>query len=886
MLHRIWQWLRPRSNDDFANEVASHLQIETDRLVASGMSESDARIAARRAFGSPTSVRERFHDSRRPVFIESLLQDVRYGLRGMRRNPSFTAIAVISLAIGIGANTTMFGTLDALLLRGPAHVVDADRTSKLYFEFPRPGEPSIPSANQGYRTYTAIRDHASGFESVAAYWTNKVTSGSGPDARLLDFVAVTPNYFSMLGIHPVVGRFFGDEEERDDNGHVAVIAAELWRSTYGGDPNILGRTIDIHGTAYRIVGVTPEGFTGVNLSRVDIWLPLGIARSLLGPTVLERHSGAYWLNILGKRRLSVSPDRVATEVTAAFREEWRDAPRYKERFATARAIIGPLQQARGPTDDLASRASIWIGAVSLLVLLLASTNVANLLLLRSLSRSREVAVRVSLGASRGRLIQQSLVEGMLIAASAVVCALFVARWSAASVNAFLLPKARPTSIIDPRLLTFTAAVGLGSGLIAALAPALVTARREFAKYLGSGRMAGGPQRVGLQRFLIGLQVALALVLLVGAGLFVTSFRQIRAIDLGVDVDHVLSVSVAFGSIQESLRDPGARATANALFGEMVDRVRRVPGVARASTSTGSAFAASSATALFRPGHSPAQGSPVPFFRAVGTDYFQTTGTALVRGRLFSPDDHRPNSHVIIVDESAAKRFLPEGNVLEGCVVVGSDPCVHVVGVVKDAVMWDMLGDKGQIVYRPIESFDGGTITTIVIRAAGDPVGLIPAIRAAVQSVSPTLPWVDIHPVGQDLDPQLRPRRISASIFAVFGILALGLAAVGLYGLLAYAVAQRSHEIGVRKALGAADAGIARLILRGALGITVSGVVTGVVASLAASKLVASQLYGVSPRDPMIIAVSAASLIVVTIIAALVPVRRATRVDPVITLRAD
>jgi len=883
MIRRIWHWLRPRSDEDFANEVESHIDMETERLMATGMPENEARHAARRAFGNPTSVREQFHDTRWPV-LESLAQDVRYGLRGMRRNPGFTAVAVISLAIGIGANTTMFGTLDALLLRGPAHVVDADRISRLYFESPRPGETAKPFPQQGYRTYAAIRENAHSFESVAAFWTSKVTSGRGPDARSLDVVAVTSSFFSLLGVRPATGRFFARDEEGDENTHVAVLGAELWQSAYGGDQRVLGRTLDVRGTAYTIIGVAPQGFSGVNLDRVDLWLPLGAARTLLAPNVMERNAGMFWLEIVGKRREGVTREQAAMEVTAAYRAEWRDSPRYKERYASARAVSVPLQQGRGPRESLPSQISIWIAGVSLLVLLLAAANVANLLLLRSLSRSREVAVRVSLGASRSRLMQQWLVEGVLLALAAGACALAVSRWSAATVHSFLLPRAAPASILDRRLLAFTAIVSLGAGLIASLLPAALTAHRDFARMLGTGRTQRGPQRVALQRFLIGTQVALAMVLIVGAGLFVTSFRAIRAIDLGIDVDHMLFVNIDVGSMRKLGTDPNARASANAIYREMLEQVKRVPGVARASMSSGSTFGSSTAIALFRPGNTPAPGTTMPFFRPIGPDYFETVGTPLIRGRFFSAGDYHANSHVAIVDETTAKAFL-SGDALEGCVVAGSDPCTRIVGIVKDAVMWDMLGKKGNIVYAPLEPWDA-PITTLEIRAAGDPVALIPALRRAIQSVAPDLPWVDIHPVSQDLDPQLRPRRISASMFTTFGILALGLAAVGLYGLLAYAVAQRSHEIGVRKALGATDSGITQMVLRSALAVTVVGVAVGLVASLAAGRIIASQLYGVSPRDPVILAISAASLIVVTIIAALAPVRRATRVDPVITLRAD
>jgi predicted permease len=522
----------------------------------------------------------------------------------------------------------------------------------------------------------------------------------------------------------------------------------------------------------------------------------------------------------------------------------------------------------------------------LIVLLIASANVANLLLLRGLTRSREFALRLSLGATRRRLVRQSLVEGTLLAVSGALFAIVLARWGASAMRAFLLPRAASEGILEPRLLVFTAVVALGTGLLASLVPALVTARRDFGPLLASGRVGGSRSRLAVQRALIGAQVTLATLLLVGAGLFVTSLRNVRAVDLGVDVDHLLYVKLDVPSPGKAPGD--ARLGANVTYQSRLESVRRIPGVARATVTAGEPLTSGWGISLvLRGAPPPAPGSAVPFGRAVGTDYFETMGTGLVRGRFFTEADHRPGTRVAIVDEATAKRYWPDGNPLDPCVYLGSDQtCTEIVGVVENTVLWEIIGDRGSIVYVPFESWPDRAVSMMEVRTNGDPTALIPAVRRALTSVSPDLPWVDIRPLRQRLDPQLRPWRLAASMFTAFGALALGLAAVGLYGLLSYTVARRAHEIGIRKALGAPNGGVVRLVIRGALGMTIPGIAVGIAAALAAGRLVASELYGVSPHDLSVIALCIGALLVVAIVASLAPARRATHVDPVVTLRAE
>jgi len=890
--NRWMRWIRRRSDADFAAEIESHLALEVDRLIQAGMSPTDARFEARRAFGNPTSAHEHFRDARPGSTLESFAQDVRYGLRAMRRSPGFTAIAVTSLAIGIGANTTMFSSIDRLLVRSPQHVRDAERIHRVYIANRSEGEDTGPLVRQSYRTYSALRDHVPAFESVAAFSARSVSSGRGTDARPLEAVLATPSFFTLLGVSPVLGRFFAPNEELDEGEHVAVLGYGAWQTLFGGDRAILGRPIDVAGVPHIIVGVAPNGFTGVDLDRVDLWLPLGVGTRLVGRGAVNPRAGGYWLEIVAKRRMTVPETEAASQATQAYRDAWRDDRRYAERYAKNSAMLGPVVAARGPAASADAKVSVWVAAVSLLVLLIACANVANLLLLRGLTRAREVALRLSLGASRWRVTRQWLVEGALLAAAGAVSAIVLARWSASALRAFLLPRVVNEPVLDGRLLAFTAVIALGTAMLATVIPALVVARRDFGPLLGAGRVVGSQSRLLLQRTLIGVQVALATLLLIGAGLFVTSLRNVRSIDLGVDVDHLLYVKVDLTSSGKASdnRASGASATANAnaVYMAMLERLRRVPGVVNATVTAGEPLTSGWGISLVRRGAPPpAEGTPVPFGRAVGTDYFATMGTSLRRGRRFTAADHVPGAHVAIVDEATAKHFWPNADPLDPCVYLDSgNVCTQIVGVVATTVLWEITGDKGQIVYVPLESWPDREVTTLEVRTAGDPSAMVDVVRQAVSSVSPELPWADIRPVAQHLAPQLRSWRLGASMFTAFGILALCLAAVGLYGLVSYMVARRSHEIGVRKALGASHGGIVRLVLRGGLAMTVIGLVIGIVAALGAGELIAGQLYGVSPRDPVVIALCIGTLIAVAVVACVGPARRAARVDPMVTLRSE
>jgi predicted permease len=883
----FWKRWSRRSTDDFAAEIESHIAMETERLVRAGMSAEEAEFAARRKFGNTTAAREHFREHRPGWTLESLGQDVRYSLRGMRHHPAFAFIAVLSLALGIGANTTMFSVIDAILLKTPAHIQDAARINRVYFAVPGPDGAAEPWPTQGYGVYAMLRDRVHSFESVAAFAEKPISSGRGADARRLEGMLITPSYMTMLGVRPALGRFFAPDEERDENEHVAVVSFELWKTQYGGDASILGQTIDVTGVAHTIIGVAPEGFTGVNANRVDLWLPLGVATRLFSRNALSLTSSGYWLECIGKRRDGVTVARLEDELTREYRAMNRDSRRYESTYAKAKALAGPIVVGRGPVRGADARVSLWLGAVSILVLLIACANVANLLLLRGLARARETALRLSLGATRARLARQAVIDGLCLATIGAIGALIVARWSGTALRTFLLPKAGDTTVVDGRVITFMMLVTIVTGILASIVPAIVTARRDFGPLVSAGRTSGSRERLRLLRMLIGTQVALATTLLIGAGLFVSSLRNVRGIDLGLDVDHILYVQLDGGSRRKS-QDEAASASLAATYNTMLARVRAVPGVVHASLTAGEPFASGWGISVQRRGGSPpAPGTPLPFGRAVGSDYFETMGTRLVRGRLFNSADHRAGRRVAIVDESAARQYWPNADALDPCAYVnGNTECTEIVGVVQSTVLWDVVGDKGSIVYVPIEGPMGQPATMMEVRTSRDPAALVGAVRRAVLSVASDLPWVDIQPVSRRLDPQIRPWRLGASMFSAFGALALCLAAVGLYGLLSYAVAQRTHEIGVRKALGAADRRVIRMVLGDALAMTAAGILIGIGLALIAGKAIAAQLYQVSPRDPVVFVVCALVLLIVAIVACAAPMRRALRVDPIVALRTD
>jgi len=804
-----------------------------------------------------------------------VLQDLRYALRTFARSPALVAAAVVCLALGIGANATIFGVVDTLLFRPPPQVQDPERIVRLYFRRRLPPFGTNTSSITGYPLYTLIRESARSFDALAAYtYSQKASLGRGVDARRVRVVLASASYFPLLGVRPALGRFYLADEDRPDGPAVVVLGYGFWRASFQNDSGILGRQLQLGRSSYTVVGVAPERFTGVNLENVDAWVPLTTATpELMGPGSLNR--GSYFLQIIG--RLGPGGREAAErEATLAFRAE--DV--YSGGDSNAVALLGPVQHARGPEMSQNARVSMWLTAVSVIVLMVACANVANLLLARALQRQREVAVRLALGAARLRLARQLVTESVLLALAGGVAALLVTLWVGPVIRAFLLPDIPAlASAVDGRVLLFTGGVALLTGFLAGLVPALQVGRADLTPALKAGAGEGRYRRSRLRSALLVGQVALTVTLIVGAGLFARSLRNVAGQDFGFDPAHTLLATM-------DLRAAGYRPTQiNQLNLQMLARLEGLPGVEAAAATIGH-FGWATASSVSVPGRDsiPQLKAGGPYYQRVTAGYFAAMGTP-VHGRAFTPADR--GSPVAIVNETMARLLWPGESAIGKCFLVGSDKrCAGIIGVVPDARRFNAVEDASMHFYVPFTDDSSEFITALVVRARGRPQDLVAPVRAALQQTAANLPYAAVTPLADLVAPSIRPWRLGTTMFGVFAGLALVLAAVGLYGVLSYTVAQRSHEIGIRMAMGARRGNVLGLMVGQGVKIAALGAGIGAVAALAGGRVLSSLLYGVSPRDPLVLLGAAVIPLVVAAIASYVPARRAAKVDPVVALRYE
>ncbi len=804
-----------------------------------------------------------------------MLQDLRYALRTFARSPALVAAAVVCLALGIGANATIFGVVDTLLFRPPPQVQDPERIVRLYFRRRLPPFGTNTSSITGYPLYTLIRESARSFDALAAYtYSQKASLGRGVDARRVRVVLASASYFPLLGVRPALGRFYLADEDRPDGPAVVVLGYGFWRASFQNDSGILGRQLQLGRSSYTVVGVAPERFTGVNLENVDAWVPLTTATpELMGPGSLNR--GSYFLQIIG--RLGPGGREAAErEATLAFRAE--DV--YSGGDSNAVALLGPVQHARGPELSQNARVSMWLTAVSVIVLLVACANVANLLLARALQRQREIAVRLALGAARLRLARQLVTESVLLALAGGVAALLVTLWVGPVIRAFLLPDIPAlASAVDGRVLLFTGGVALLTGFLAGLVPALQVGRADLTPALKAGAGEGRYRRSRLRSALLVGQVALTVTLIVGAGLFARSLRNVAGQDFGFDPAHTLLATM-------DLRAAGYRPTQiNQLNLQMLARLEGLPGVEAAAATIGH-FGWATASSVSVPGRDsiPQLKAGGPYYQRVTAGYFAAMGTP-VHGRAFTPADR--GSPVAIVNETMARLLWPGESAIGKCFLVGSDKrCAGIIGVVPDARRFNAVEDASMHFYVPFTDDSSEFITALVVRARGRPQDLVAPVRAALQQTAANLPYAAVTPLADLVAPSIRPWRLGTTMFGVFAGLALVLAAVGLYGVLSYTVAQRSHEIGIRMAMGARRGNVLGLMVGQGVKIAALGAGIGAVAALAGGRVLSSLLYGVSPRDPLVLLGAAVIPLVVAAIASYVPARRAAKVDPVVALRYE
>ena len=830
--------------------------------------------------------RGRIVQERRAAWLAALWQDARYAARGVRSRPGFAAVVITTLGLGIGANAAMFGIVDRLMLRSPAMLVNPALTHRLYFQRTIENKPSITS-NVAYRNYREVAEQTSSFERTAAVFIGNLAVGRGEDSRERKVALVSGTYWGFFAMRPLLGRLFGPaEDEPRRPTRVAVLSHAYWMSQYGGAADVLGKTIDIGSLAYEIIGVTPEGFNGTEQSPIA-FVPITAAGvDMWGSSETERLFNSYdmsWLEVFALRKPNVSLEQATADASAAFRNSTvRRSNEDRARALQPTVILGSVIRQRGPQAGQLSKVAVWLVGVAVVVLVIACANVANLLLARALRRRREIAVRIALGVGRARLVSQLFIESALLTVLGAAAGLAVAHWGGRALRMAFAPDAEWGSpVTNPRVLLFALGATVIACVFTGMVPALQASRPQLTDALKSGGREGGMHRARTRTALLLFQCVLSVVLLVGAGLFVRSLHNVESLELGYDPDRVLYVSTEMRGVRLSNDETAA------LKRRLLEGARVIPGVENAARTWGVPFWSTVQLDIFVPGIDSANRFGSFILNAVSPGYFQTMGTRMLRGREITEQDRRGAPPVMVVSEQMARKLWPNQDPIGKCVKVNADtmPCSTVIGIAEGIRRGGFEGDEMLQYYVPVEQFQpraGG----LFVRTRGSAALSVETVRRELQQVMPGLSYLNVMPLSQILEPNTRSWRVGARLFALFGGLALLLAAIGLFGVLSYDVAQRKHEMGVRVALGARMGDVLRLVMRRGVVVTGIALVVGGAVALWASRFVAPLLFQVSPRDPGTYLTVIATLFVVAIAASVWPALRAARVDPNEALRAD
>ncbi len=809
-------------------------------------------------------------------------QDLAYSARTLLRKPALLLSAVLALGLGIGANGTMLGVLDTLLLRFPAHVQDPTLVERLYLV--DPSGPAGPQSISAYPTFTDLAGSVKAFKSLAAYVGTSVSVGRSAAARQVPACLVTSSFLPLLGVVPVRGRLFTEAEgDPEHPGLVAMVSWELWHRAFAGTPEILGKSLAVGKDVYSVVGVLPRGFTGIDLTPIDVWLPIGAAGSLWAGPHWSTQRNNYFVSLVARLRRGASIAAAEEQASAALGESFANV-RSRSR---QRVVLGPVQQGRSPDNQQQARLAEWLGAMSAAVLLIACLNVASLLIVRTLERRRELAVRLALGAGRARLIRLLLLESLVLALLGGLAAYAVSRAGNIVAATYLLPVGTiPTSFFDLRSLLIFILLGSGAWLLTGVGPALWAGRYDLTATMKAGGHEGAPGRSRLRRFLLAAQVALTVLLLIGAGLLVQSLRNVRRLHLGLDTDHTLVATLDLASMGYTPSE------VEEFYASALGRLRHLVGATRVSLATGIPFQNYSGTSLEVPGLGPVNdlASGGVSLSGVAGSYFTTVGTTLRLGRTLTDEDSRGRERLAVLNETAAHLLWPDRSPLGRCIVIGSDknPCATIVGVVEDSRRSQLLPEKPSIqVFIPLFQTPAFiTSRALFVRAAGDSEIFARAVRREIQAVAPNLPYIDVEPLGDLVEPQIRPWKMGATLLSIYGALALVLAAVGIFAAIAYAVESRRYELGVRIALGALPRNLILLVMKDGFLPAVVGAAAGLLVAAFTERYIAAQLYGIAAGDSGVrVAVIIASL-TAAFVASYLPGLRVRQIDPADAMRRE
>jgi predicted permease len=866
---------REHVDRDLAEELDAYLELLVEAKIAAGLQPAEARRAALIELGGVEQVKERVREVRVGHFLRTVWKDLRYGVRTLVKSPAFTVVAVLSLALGIGANTAIFSVVNGVLLR-PLPYPESESVVAVWHTPPQASFPGMKRFSVSPANYLDWKEQSRAYEEMAIYQYAGLSLSAGADPVPVTGAAVSSDFFSVLRTQASKGRTFSPEEEQQGREQVVVLGHGLWQRAFGADPNVIGQTVTLNSRPYNVVGVMPAGFEFP--AEAELWVPLAWDAA-------ERQTRSiHDYLVIARLKPGASLEQARAEMSTISSRLEQQYPEANKGWGAA---VIPLQE--DIVGDVRPALLVLFSAVGF-VLLIACANVANLMLARGASRRKEIALRIALGATRGRIVRQLLCESVLLSVAGGLLGLLLADWGGrllVRLSSGSLPNTAEVGV-DAWALGFTLLVSLAAGVVAGVAPALQFSKNELAQTLkqGTGRSAAGSMRQRTRKALVVCEVALSLILLVGAGLMIRSFWKLQNVDPGFDVSNTLTLSVGLPSTRYS--EPQQQL---AFHDRVLDQVRALPGVVAVGSTTTIPLTGGGSKQPFtvegRPAP-PLSEQPLAQTRYVSPDYFKAIGIPLKQGRAFEDRDRDGAPQVVIISEAMARHFWPGENAVGKRLTASFHEKLgprEIVGVVGDVKSNGLDDEGGSTMYLPFRQAPRPWIT-FVARASSDPQGFVQPVSKAVYAVDREQAISSVRTMEQVMAESLSGRRFNMTLLMTFAALALALAAVGVYGVMNYSVMLRRRELGIRIALGARALDVLRLVLGQGLALTLIGVAVGMAGAYALTRLMESLLYGVTATDFLTFGSVSGVIILVGLLASFLPARRATKVDPMIALRSE
>ncbi len=880
-LQSLWKalWNRSQMESELDDEMRFHVESRAQDLRGSGLSREEAHRRARIEFGSMVSCEEKVRETRRVTWLEDLVQDLRYGCRVLRKNPGFATVAVLTLALGIGANTAIFSVVYAVLLKPLPYT----KPEQLFTAFQTNAQQGIAETGCSYLNFEEWRAQNHVFSELAGILAHQLTLTGRGEPSVVNTSVVTPELFALLDVKPLAGRIFFPQDGKQGAPSVVLVSEDLWRGRFGADPRIIGTSIDLDKRPFTVIGIIPTAFrTPFFNTKQEVWIPL-VQDPLFSTFMPQR--GVHLLPALGRLKPGVSVAQAQAEMDAISGRLAGEFPAENKGWSVR---LVPLQ--KEIVGDVKTALLVLLGAVGL-VLLIACVNIANLLLTRATSRSREIAVRITLGAGRTRIVRQLLSEAAVLGLFGGVAGIGLAYWGV-EVLSSLLPRNLPlvnVIRVDNVVLGFALLLSALASVVFGLAPALLAANSDLQTSLREGDIRSGESgnRRRARSFLAAGEIALAMVLLVTAGLLLRSFSKLMSVSLGFNVQRIVKADVSLPRFQYSTPQQWT-----SFSGELLARIQAQPGLQDSAVAVPRPIIDRQVNLRFEiVGNPPfsAGASRTADFVSISPDYFRVMGIPLIAGRFFNQHDVMSAPRVSVISQAMARLYFPNQDALGKRLTFGFPPggaaereIVGIVGDVRDVALGQAPGPMMYVPYAQAPFWGAN----LIVKSTMSPSSVAGAIRQEVRMIDKDLPVTDVALMPGIIEASIAQPRLGTSLLSLFAAMALVLAAIGIFGVISYSVSQRTREIGIRMALGAQRENVLKQVLEEGARLAAIGLAAGLAGSFAATRLITRLLFGVKPTDPLTFAAVAVILIGVTLAASYIPARKATRVDPIVALRYE